>query len=59
MSVEAANLSGSKLLRGVEEAKIECARKLFDALSQTQEDAVKYDVVTDYGQLMQLVGASV
>ncbi len=43
-------------LRGIEEAKIECARKLFDALSRRQQDAVKYDVVTDYGELMQLVG---
>ncbi len=43
-------------LRGVEEAKIECARKFFSSLGAAQGDAVTYDVVTDYGQLMQLVG---
>ena len=42
-------------LRGVEDAKIACARKLFEELGRRQEDAVRYDVVTDYGQLMQLV----
>ncbi len=48
----------SMQLRGVEEAKIACARKFFAELSREQADAVKYDVVTDYGQLMQLVGAA-
>jgi type III restriction enzyme len=43
-------------LKDIEEVKIECARKLFDELSRRQEEAVKYDVVTDYGELMQLVG---
>ncbi len=43
-------------LRGVEDAKIECARKLFAQLAKTQDEAVEYDVVTDYSQLMQLVG---
>ena len=39
-------------LKGVEEAKIKCARKFFESLSG--ED-VTYDVVTDYSDLMQLV----
>lgn len=50
--------ASSLQLRGIEEVKIECARKLFAELSRCQEDAVKYDVVTDYGELMQLVGGS-
>ena len=39
-------------LKGVENAKIECARKFFASLDR---EAVKYDVVTDYSELMQLV----
>ncbi|WP_322920648.1 type III restriction-modification system endonuclease [Nocardioides renjunii] len=42
-------------LKGVEEAKIDCARKFFAALSEKQDQSVKYDVVTDYTELMQLV----
>jgi type III restriction enzyme len=42
-------------LKGVENAKIQCARKFFASLGDDGE-AVKYDVVTDYGELMQLVG---
>lgn len=41
-------------LKGVENAKIECARKFFASLDS---EAVKYDVVTDYTELMQLVTA--
>ncbi|CCI53552.1 type III restriction-modification system endonuclease [Nostocoides jenkinsii] len=41
-------------LKGVETAKIECARKFFNSLDKTD---VKYDVVTDYTELMQLVTA--
>lgn len=44
-------------LKGVENAKIECARKFFAALSEKDENDVKYDVVTDYSELMQLVTA--
>lgn len=44
-------------LKGAEEAKIECARKFFAALNAKADGAVKYDVVTDYSQLMQLVGS--
>jgi type III restriction enzyme len=42
-------------LKGVEEAKIECARKFFASLNERQGNNVKYDVVTDYTELMQLV----
>jgi type III restriction enzyme len=38
-------------LKGVENAKIECARKFFSSLDKAD---VKYDVVTDYTELMQL-----
>ncbi|MFZ1578126.1 MAG: DEAD/DEAH box helicase family protein [Nostocoides sp.] len=41
-------------LKGVENAKIECARKFFASLDSNE---VKYDVVTDYTELMQLVTA--
>lgn len=40
-------------LKGVENAKIECARKFFSSLDKAD---VKYDVVTAYSELMQLVG---
>jgi len=43
-------------LKGIEEAKIECARKFFASLSKGRDD-VRYDVVTDYAELMQLVSA--
>jgi len=47
----------SMQLRAVEEKKIECARKVFDKLNtQIATDRVKYDVVTDYGKLMEIVG---
>ena len=42
-------------LKGVEEAKIECARKFFASLSEKNGDDVTYDVVTNYTELMQLV----
>lgn len=42
-------------LKGVEDAKIECARKFFASLSEKNGQAVTYDVVTDYTKLMQLV----
>ncbi|WP_420452364.1 type III restriction-modification system endonuclease [Ilumatobacter sp.] len=45
-------------LKGVENAKIECARKFFATLGESDERAVKYNVVTDYGELMQLVGSA-
>ncbi|MGK5095161.1 hypothetical protein WDW89_24520 [Deltaproteobacteria bacterium TL4] len=39
-------------LRKIEECKIDCARKFFTGLTT---DHVKYEVVSDYGQLMNLV----
>lgn len=42
-------------LKGIEDAKIQCARKFFASVASNGKD-VKYDVVTDYGELMQLVG---
>ncbi|MCY4303587.1 MAG: DEAD/DEAH box helicase family protein [Aestuariivita sp.] len=43
-------------LRKIEEAKIECARKFFDEISTfINDDNVRYDVVTDYAKLMDLV----
>jgi type III restriction enzyme len=47
----------SMKLREIEKTKIECARKFFNEISQQiTEDKVKYDVVTDYAKLMDLVG---
>lgn len=46
----------SMKLREIEKTKIECARKFFDEISQQiTEDKVKYDVVTDYATLMDVV----
>ena len=42
-------------LKGVEEAKIECARTFFASVAGNNGQEVKYDVVTDYTELMQLV----
>ena len=46
----------SMKLREVEKTKIECARKFFSELNeQIETEKVKYDVVTDYAKLMDLV----
>lgn len=46
-------------LRGGEEAKIACARKFFEELSsQANEHPVRYDVVTRYDELMDIVTGS-
>jgi type III restriction enzyme len=45
-------------LKGVEEAKIECARKFFATLNAKYSKDVKYDVVTDYAELIALVTGS-
>ena len=46
----------SMQLRDIEKIKIACARKYFTEISQKITDnKVKYDVVTDYGKLMDLV----
>ncbi len=43
-------------LRKIEETKIECARKFFDALNKkVTKDNVRYDVVDSYGKLMDMV----
>ena len=43
-------------LREIEKTKIECARKFFDEIGQSiTKDRVKYDVVTDYAKLMDIV----
>lgn len=42
-------------LKGAEQAKIACARKFFASLSEKNGQDVKYDVVTNYTELMQLV----
>jgi hypothetical protein len=44
-------------LRAIEEKKIECARKFFEEINRRIDpEHVKYDVVTSYGKLMELVG---
>jgi len=49
----------SMKLREIEKTKIACAQKFFDEISrQVTEDRVKYDVVTDYGKLMEVVGVT-
>ncbi|GBE29018.1 type III restriction enzyme, res subunit [bacterium BMS3Bbin04] len=46
-------------LRAIEHTKIECARKFFDEINRRIDpEHVKYDVVTDYGKLMEIVGRS-
>lgn len=46
----------SMTLREMERTKIDCARKFFDRINhQISTDRVKYDVVTNYGELMDLV----
>tara|TARA_R110000796_G_scaffold250869_1_gene381051 strand:+ start:6236 stop:9751 length:3516 start_codon:yes stop_codon:yes gene_type:complete len=49
------SLSSMKL-REIENTKIECARKFFDEISEGGfGERVKYDVVTDYAKLMDIV----
>jgi type III restriction enzyme len=44
-------------LRTIEDTKIRCARKFFDEINQKlKPEQVKYDVVTDFGKLMEIVG---
>lgn len=42
-------------LKGVENAKIKCARNFFESLNKKNGQDVIYNVVTDYSELMQLV----
>ncbi len=47
----------SMKLREIENTKIACARKFFDEIGRrVSDDRVKYDVVTDYAKLMDIVG---
>ena len=47
-------------LRGIENTKIECARKFFEKINQRiSTDKVKYDVIDSYGRLMEVVGVKV
>lgn len=47
----------SMKLREIEKTKIECARKFFNEVNdRITKDQVKYDMVTDYGKLMEMVG---
>lgn len=47
----------SMKLREIEKTKIDCARKFFDEIGQqVAKDKVKYDVVTNYDKLMDIVG---
>ncbi|KFI23025.1 type III restriction-modification system endonuclease [Nitrosococcus oceani] len=47
----------SMKLREIEKTKIECARKFFGEIRQRiTKDRIKYDVVTDYAKLMDVVG---
>ena len=49
----------SMKLREIENTKIECARKFFAELSrQITAEKIKYDVITDYATLMNLVANS-
>jgi type III restriction enzyme len=44
-------------LSSIEQKKIECARRFFEKMNSViDEDKVTYDVVTDYGKLMDIVG---
>ena len=43
-------------LRGIENSKIECARKFFTAIGKLNAKKVKYDVVDSYGKLMEITG---
>lgn len=46
-------------LSGIEERKVACARKFFEEINRKLEPGkVKYDVVTNYGKLMDIVGKS-
>jgi type III restriction enzyme len=45
-------------LKGAEEAKIQCARKFFESMASKNGEGVKYDVVTNFAELMQLVNVT-
>lgn len=46
----------SMQLRAIEHSKIECARKFFERLNhKISDEQVRYDVVDNYGKLLELV----
>lgn len=49
----------SLMLREMEKTKIDCARKFFAEIGRRiSQDRVRYDVVTDFGKLLDLVSAA-
>ena len=50
--------SGSSFeLRGIEEAKVECAKKFFEEINKRfEQEPVQYSVVEDYDRLMDIIG---
>lgn len=53
---ETKSFQPSMKMRELEQTKIKCARKFFDEIGRRiNEDCVKYDVVTNYSDLMALV----
>ena len=49
----------SMKLREIERTKIECARKFFDEINQSlSSDKLKYDIVTDFAKLLDVVGVA-
>ncbi len=55
--VETKGSMSSTELRAIERTKIECARKFFEEINRKiGPEHVKYDVVTSYGKLMEIVG---
>lgn len=47
-------------LKGIENAKIACARKFFESLNKKVENGdVRYDIVDNYDSLLQLVAATI
>lgn len=44
-------------LRGIEDAKIKCARKFFEGINKKiANEKIRYDVIDSYGKLMEVVG---
>ncbi len=44
-------------LRGIEEAKVECAKKFFEEINKRfEQEPVQYSVVEDYDRLMDIIG---
>ena len=44
-------------LREIEKTKIQCAKKFFDEINRKiTPDKVKYEVVSSFGKLMEIIG---